>query len=831
MKNNDGISKCFGFVNFENAEDAARAVKSLNGQTFGKTKWYVGRYQNKHQRQLELKHHLEFVKNAFDNGSNLYVKNLDCSIDDEKLKELFSEFGSVMSCKVLRDEKGNSRNIGYVAFSSVKEASDALSGMNGKVLVDKPLCIAIAQRKEDRRAPLQNLGKENGHKAPSETFSSGGDSHSCIITKEDASAHSIDYGSVQVFGEVTGQEAIGEHDSIIEKLSNVTMKLNGLVGELNGIVRELNGLLLNGKQVHMESSLTKQMELLVDKANSTIVFVKNFGQSTTEEDLKKTFGKLGSVTDAGVMRNEDGASKSFGFVKFKNAQDAARAVQSLNGQRFDEKKWNSGTAQTGDSVDKQYNLYVKNLNDGISDEKKLKELFSSFGLVTSCKVNRNREGISKGSGFVAFSSPEEAFKAQCEMNGKIIFGKPLKVALAQRKTDRTAQLQNLDEETDHKALPKTFLYSGRSMGFGSVHPGEESLREGTEEHNDMLLNGKQVRMGSSHDGKERRLPMDKPYFTNVIIKNFCKSTTEDDLKKIFSDFGVVTRTIIMRNKEQTSNCIGYVDFENADDAARAVESLNGHIFNKKTWYVGIAQRRFQGELRLNHQFDSCVNEDYDRGSNLCVENLDNSIADGKLSEVFSPFRSLKSREVMQDQNKICEERGPFALSSPEKASESLSEKNRKQIYSKTFHAACVQRKEDRGAWLQGRPGYRCKELLVPGVLQARPLMHSMSIPLIQNHQKDSHPRSRHAPMQKGLLPAVATKHQMLRRGNNHHFHRENMFSIWYDMGRSPVCDTVISQSKPLGAWPSSIANVASLNRRQCSVRFFTCILRRCQQLI
>lgn len=227
------------------------------------------------------------------------------------------------------------------------------------------------------------MGKENGHQAPPETFSSEGD----IVTK-DASAHSIDYGSVQLFGEVTGQEAIGEHDSINEKLSNVITKLNGLVGELNGIVRELNGLLLNGKQVHMESSLTKKMELVVDKANSTIVFVKNFGQSTTEEDLKKTFGELGLVTDAGVMRNEDEASKSFGFVKFKNAQDAARAVQSLNGQRFDEKKWNSGTSQTGDSVDKQYNLYVKNLNDGISDEKQLKELFSSFGLVTSCKVGR-----------------------------------------------------------------------------------------------------------------------------------------------------------------------------------------------------------------------------------------------------------------------------------------------------------------------------------------------------------------------------------------------------------------------------------------------------------
>ena len=33
-------------------------------------------------------------------GANLYLKNLDDSIDDEKLRELFSNFGTITSCKV-----------------------------------------------------------------------------------------------------------------------------------------------------------------------------------------------------------------------------------------------------------------------------------------------------------------------------------------------------------------------------------------------------------------------------------------------------------------------------------------------------------------------------------------------------------------------------------------------------------------------------------------------------------------------------------------------------------------------------------------------------------
>nr|CAH0106600.1 unnamed protein product [Daphnia galeata] len=163
MSSDDGKSRGFGFVCYEDPDAAERAcddmhAKDMNGKTL-----FVGRAQKRNERQTELRRKFEQMKierlNRYQ-GVNLYVKNLDDTIDDERLRKEFAPYGTITSAKVMTEggrNKGGfqtSLGFGFVCFSSPEEATKAVTEMNGRILVSKPLYVALAQRKEDRKAQL-----------------------------------------------------------------------------------------------------------------------------------------------------------------------------------------------------------------------------------------------------------------------------------------------------------------------------------------------------------------------------------------------------------------------------------------------------------------------------------------------------------------------------------------------------------------------------------------------------------------------------------------------------------------------------------------------------
>lgn len=157
MKDKDGKSRGFGFVNFEHPEDAKKAVQEGNGMMLNGKAVYAARAQKKseHEKEKAVQRDERMrEREKKSQGANLYVKNLDDSIDNEKMRQEFSKFGTITSAVVARDEQGKSKGFGYVCFSTPEEAMRAITEMNNKMLGSKPLYVALHQRKSARAEML-----------------------------------------------------------------------------------------------------------------------------------------------------------------------------------------------------------------------------------------------------------------------------------------------------------------------------------------------------------------------------------------------------------------------------------------------------------------------------------------------------------------------------------------------------------------------------------------------------------------------------------------------------------------------------------------------------
>lgn len=224
-------------------------------------------------------------------------------------------------------------------------------------------------------------------------------------------------------------------------------------------------------------------------------------------------------------------------------------------------------------------------------------------------------------------------------------------------------LQNLDKAIDHKALHDTFSSfgnilsckiatdsNGQSKGFGFVQfDAEEGAQNAIEKLNGMLINDKQVYVGHFVRKQERDTNLGGTRFNNVYVKNLSESTTDDDLKNAFGEYGPITSAVVMRDADGKSKGFGFVNFDNAEDAANAVEALNGKKFDDKEWYVGKAQKKSEREQELKGKFEQTMKEAADKyqGANLYIKNLDDTIDDEKLKELFAEHGKITSCKVFR----------------------------------------------------------------------------------------------------------------------------------------------------------------------------------------
>ncbi|MEO6761732.1 MAG: RNA-binding protein [Candidatus Saccharimonadales bacterium] len=96
-------------------------------------------------------------------ATKLFVGSLPWAVDDSALEDLFKEFGTVASAKVIVDRDTNrSRGYGFVEFEDDAAAKAAIDKLNGTDMQGRAIVVNEARPQEDRPRRDFNGGGNGG---------------------------------------------------------------------------------------------------------------------------------------------------------------------------------------------------------------------------------------------------------------------------------------------------------------------------------------------------------------------------------------------------------------------------------------------------------------------------------------------------------------------------------------------------------------------------------------------------------------------------------------------------------------------------------------------
>ncbi|ONK61133.1 uncharacterized protein A4U43_C08F26580 [Asparagus officinalis] len=284
----------------------------------------------------------------------------------------------------------------------------------------------------------------------------------------------------------------------------------------------------------------------------------------------------------------------------------------------------SGNLPPGFDSSSCRSVYVGNIHLQVT-ESLLQEVFQSCGVLEGCKLIRKDKS---SYGFVDYYDRRSAALAIMTLNGRHLFGQPIKVnwAYASSQREDTSGHFNIfvgdlsPEITDNALFACFSVYpscsdarvmwdqkTGRSRGFGFVS--FRSQQEAQSAINDLSgkwLGNRQIRCnwatkgagnedkqnsdaksmvdmatGSGDDGQEAANddgPENNPQYTTVYVGNLAPEVTQADLHRFFYALGAgqLEEVRVQRDKG-----FGFVRYSNHSEAALAIQMGNAKILGGK----------------------------------------------------------------------------------------------------------------------------------------------------------------------------------------------------------------------------------------------------------
>ncbi|XP_055566534.1 CUGBP Elav-like family member 2 isoform X7 [Falco biarmicus] len=352
-------------------------------------------------------HHPIQMKPADSEKSNavedrkLFIGMVSKKCNENDIRVMFSPFGQIEECRILRGPDGLSRGCAFVTFSTRAMAQNAIKAMHQSQTMEgcsSPIVVKFAdtQKDKEQRRLQQQLAQQMQQ------------------------LNTATWGNLTGLGGLTPQ--------YLALLQQATSSSN--LGAFSGIqqMAGMNALQLQNLATLAAAAAAAQTSATTTNANPLSTTTGALG-ALTSPGMAALNGGLGATgLTNGTAGTMDALTQAYSGIQ----QYAAAALPTLYSQSLLQQQSAAGSQKEGPEG---ANLFIYHLPQEFGDQDIL-QMFMPFGNVISAKVFIDKQtNLSKCFGFVSYDNPVSAQAAIQAMNGFQIGMKRLKVQLKRSKND------------------------------------------------------------------------------------------------------------------------------------------------------------------------------------------------------------------------------------------------------------------------------------------------------------------------------------------------------------------------------------------------------------
>ncbi|XP_032445542.1 CUGBP Elav-like family member 2 isoform X11 [Xiphophorus hellerii] len=386
-------------------------------------------------------HHPIQMKPADSEKSNavedrkLFIGMVSKKCNENDIRVMFSAFGQIEECRILRGPDGLSRGCAFVTFSTRAMAQNAIKAMHQSQTMEgcsSPIVVKFAdtQKDKEQRRLQQQLAQQMQQLNSATTWGSltglGGLTPQYLAVRVAAAASPA---SIITSSSVTPCSPVASAATLLQQAAS-----SGNLGAFSGIQQMAAAGTTASSNASAMNSLTS-LGTLQGLAGAT-VGLNNInalaGSINIAQMLSGMAALNGGLGGAGLTNGTAGTMDALTQAYSGIQQYAAAALPTLYSQSLLQQQGAAGSQKEGPEG---ANLFIYHLPQEFGDQDLL-QMFMPFGNVVSAKVFIDKQtNLSKCFGFVSYDNPVSAQAAIQAMNGFQIGMKRLKVQLKRSKND------------------------------------------------------------------------------------------------------------------------------------------------------------------------------------------------------------------------------------------------------------------------------------------------------------------------------------------------------------------------------------------------------------